>query len=95
MLAKFPAATAYSGLPSSKEKTEIQLANGKMLKLVHIASIQSNRIGQEYTKHEYQITDLYGKVVYGSSQSTRGYTTPTQAKRETIDQALYALFAKK
>ena len=94
LLAKFPAATAYPGF-SSEEKSEMQLANGKMLKLVHSASIRSNRMGQEYTKHEYQITDLYGKVVYGSSQSTKGYTTPAQAKRETIDQALYSLFAKK
>ena len=94
LLAKFPAAPAYSGF-SSEEESKIQLANGKMLKLVHSASIQSNRMGQEYTKHDYQITDLYGKVVYGSSQSSQGYTTPAQAKRETIDQALYALFAKK
>lgn len=94
LLAKFPAATAYPGF-SSKEESKIQLANGKMLKLVHSASIQSNRMGQEYTKHDYQITDLYGKVMYGSSQSSQGYTTPAQAKQQAINQALYSLFAKK
>ena len=89
---KFPSATATPGF-NTTGRDEVQLANGKILKLVHEASIYTDRIGQEYTKHRYEIKDEWGKLL-GSYGSTRGYTTPSEAKQSAINQALYAIFCR-
>lgn len=89
---KFPSATATSGF-NTTGRDEVQLANGKILKLVHEASIYTDRIGQEYAKHRYEIKDEWGKLL-GSYGSTRGYTTPSEAKQSAINQALYAIFCR-